>query len=225
LIVAGGEIEDAEWLRVEAMNASILVAADRGAEALNAVGILPHVLIGDLDSADADTVAHLEGAGVPIERYPSDKEATDLALAIDAAIARGATRLRIAGALRQAPGGLPRLDHLYGNLSALAGVGKRAIDARLVAPDAEVTIVTGPGGSDLIGTVGDHVSLVPLSERVDGTTTNGLRWALTDASLPWGTTQGVSNELASPCAHVSVASGHLLVALQRHRKGTNDPGR
>ena len=216
LVVAGGEVEDAGWLRAEASKATIVVAADRGAVALDAARVLPQVLVGDLDSADAGTVARMRDAGVVVERYPTDKDATDLELAIDAAIRRGATRLRIAGALRQSAEGPPRLDHLFGNLAALAGAVGRVPDTWLVSPDAAVTIVTGPGECSLTGAPGDHVSLVALSPTVDGTRTDGLRWALVGASLAWGTTRGVSNEMAAAHGRVSVAAGHLLVAVQWH---------
>jgi thiamine pyrophosphokinase len=216
LIVAGGEAPSGAWLRAEAGAASVIVAADRGAVTLLGAGVLPHLLVGDLDSVDADTVARLLAADVPALRYPADKDATDLELAVDAAIDRGATRLRIAGAMRQAVSELPRIDHLFGNVAALAGAAARVTDARLVDPDAEVMIVTGPGGCDLDGQVGDHVSLVPLSVTVDGTTTTGLRWALVGGSLAWGTTRGVSNEMIARRARVWVSAGRLLVALQRH---------
>lgn len=215
LVVAGGEVEDLDWLRREARSVRIIVAADRGAVALVAAGVMPDVLVGDLDSVDAATVARLEAAGVLVERHPADKDATDLELAIDVAVARGVTRLRIAGALRPATTGGPRLDHLFGNLAALGGAAGRVAEARLVAPDAEVTVITGPGSCVLTGGDGDHVSLVALGDRVDGIRTTGLRWPLVDESLAWGTTRGVSNELATRDAKVEVRAGRLLVAHQR----------
>ncbi len=223
LVVAGGEVEDIGWLQAEAAHAMVIVAADRGAVALENAGVIPHVLVGDLDSADTGTVARLRATGVVVEQYPTDKDATDLELAIDVAIRRGATRLRIAGALRQSTEGPPRLDHLFGNLAALAGAVGRVPDTWLVSPDAAATIVTGPGECSLAGAPGDHVTLVALSPTVDGTTTDGLRWALIGASLAWGTTRGVSNEMAGANGRVSVAAGHLLVAVQRHGSPTSLP--
>ena len=174
-MVAGGEVEDIGWLQAEAAHAMVIVAADRGAVALENAGVIPHVLVGDLDSADTGTVARLRATGVVVERYPTDKDATDLELAIDVAIRRGATRLRIVGALRQSTDRPPRLDHLLGNLGALAGAVGRVPDTRLVSPDAAATIVTGPGECSLACAPGDHVSLVALCPPVDGTTTDGLR--------------------------------------------------
>ena len=216
LIVAGGEAPNAAWLRAEASAAAVVVAADRGAVALVNAGLLPDALVGDLDSADQETVDWLRANGVEIVTYPSDKDATDLALAIEYAITRGVQRLRITGALRQSPRETSRIDHLFGNFAALAGAATRVHEARLVEADSEVVILTGPGECDVSGSVGDHVSLVPLTASVDGTTTSGLRWALDNDSLAWGTTRGVSNEMASTQARVRVSAGRLLVAMQRH---------
>ena len=41
--------------------------------------------------------------------------------------------------------------------------------------------------------------------------TDGLRWALVDATLAAGTTRGVSNELAAATATVSVGDGVVAV--------------
>ena len=56
-------------------------------------------------------------------------------------------------------------------------------DADLTAPD------------DRVDRSGDYVSLLPLSERVDGVTTHGLRYPLSDATLTQGPARGLSNEL------------------------------
>ena len=52
--------------------------------------------------------------GTTVDRHPAEKDATDLELAFDAAIARGARRVVLVD------GGGDRLDHLLGNLLLLA---------------------------------------------------------------------------------------------------------
>ncbi|MCS7252353.1 MAG: hypothetical protein NZ572_08060, partial [Thermoflexus sp.] len=72
LIVAGGEV-DREALRRMASRARWILAADGGAAHLRAIEVIPHRVIGDLDSMDPETQAWLEQAGAPIERHPVDK--------------------------------------------------------------------------------------------------------------------------------------------------------
>ena len=83
-------------------------------------------LVGDLDSADPSAVEAAVASGTTVDRHPAEKDATDLELAFDAAIARGARRVVLVD------GGGDRLDHLLGNLlllasPALAGVAGRGV--------------------------------------------------------------------------------------------------
>ena len=71
-------------------------------------------LVGDLDSADPAAVDAAVASGTTVDRHPAEKDATDLELAFDAAIARGARRVVLVD------GGGDRLDHLLGNLLLLA---------------------------------------------------------------------------------------------------------
>src|SRR6478752_4504313 len=91
-----------------------VIAADSGLGVATALGLHVDHLVGDLDSADAAAVSAAEAAGTTVDRHPAEKDATDLELALDAAIARGAHRIVVVD------GGGDRLDHLLGNLLLLA---------------------------------------------------------------------------------------------------------
>ena len=56
---------------------------------------------------------------------------------------------------------------------------------------------TGPGQAAVEGAPGDFVSLLGLDTVVEGVTTEGLRFALVDESLPVGPSRGLSNELTT----------------------------
>ncbi|MBP5265905.1 MAG: hypothetical protein J6Z06_03685 [Lachnospiraceae bacterium] len=58
VIVAGGSVEDA-LVEQFARAADCIIAADRGLEALERVGIRPHIIVGDFDSASAACVSHV----------------------------------------------------------------------------------------------------------------------------------------------------------------------
>jgi thiamine pyrophosphokinase len=82
IVVAGGSCDpsDADLLT----DADLVVAADGGASWLVTLLRMPDLLVGDLDSAPPALVEELEAAGVPIERHPVDKDASDLELALAA---------------------------------------------------------------------------------------------------------------------------------------------
>ena len=93
-------------LRLVQYDQSFVVAADDGATTALNFGLTPNVVIGDLDSLTPSTQEHLTNAGVPIEQYPRDKDATDGQLAIERALQAVPTELLLLGFVAG-----PRLDH------------------------------------------------------------------------------------------------------------------
>ena len=181
-----------------------LIGADGGTLHLLAMGRRPHVIVGDLDSLPPDILDELVAQGVHIERHRCDKDQTDLELAIERAIADGASEVILIGAL----GG--RLDQTLANLLILA---QRAWTApiRLVEGDQVAEILHGPGALTLHGHPGATVSLIPLSAEVTGITYRGLRYPLENATLAFGSTRGVSNEFDAPTATISIEDGMALI--------------
>ncbi|GAC1491526.1 MAG: thiamine diphosphokinase [Candidatus Limnocylindrales bacterium] len=210
LVVLNGDLPDGTWLVAEARRADLVIAADGAADSLFTAGVRPSLVVGDLDSLSPAAVALLEEAGVPIERHPREKDATDGELALRAAITRGATVIRIAGAL-----GGPRADHAVASLLLLTLPTLSELDVALVTPTDTVRLLRGPVRHRISGAAGDLVSLLPLSGPVAAMTTAGLRYALDGATLEQGPTLGVSNELVTDEATVEIRAGMLLVTTHR----------
>lgn len=215
VVVASGELAsaDARWLDV----ADLVIAADGGAASLHALGRRPDRLVGDLDSTDANLVADLEADGVPVDRHPADKDATDTELALDAAIGGGATELVVLGAL-----GGGRIDHELANLLLLADPRLATIDAKIAHGATRVRVVRAGGSARLSGASGDLVSLLPLGGDAHAVTTDGLRWPLAGATLRFGASRGVSNEITTSPASVSLERG-LLVIVETSLEGAPQP--
>lgn len=220
LIVAAGAVPsraelDAAWPGWSD-GLQLVIAADGGALQADALGVQPDLVVGDADSLDADQLdadqlARLRDRGVPFELSPVSKDATDAQLAVEAAVARGATDLLILGAF-----GGSRLDHAFGNLALLALPALCDRDVALLDATTRVRFVRAePGGSPtelpLPGAVDRIVSLLPLGGTAEGVTTSGLRYPLRDEPLTLGSTRGVSNIRARPDAAVSLRQGHLYV--------------
>jgi thiamine pyrophosphokinase len=206
VVVAGGEADegDAEQLQ----DADLVIAADGGARYLESRGRRPDVLVGDLDSVDAELVRRLTSGGVAIERHPVDKDATDAELAIERAVAAGATRITVIGALAGA-----RLDHELGNLLLLADarLASRVEDLRMVRGRTLARAVRGPGRLAIEAAEGARVGLLPVGGDAAGVTTSGLRFRLEGATLRLGRTRGLANEVVDVPASVSLEAGVLLV--------------
>jgi thiamine pyrophosphokinase len=214
IVVASGELDerDARWL----VSADLLIAADGGASSLDRIGRRPDRLIGDLDSVPEELVERLEAAGTRVERHPTDKDASDTELALEAAIAAGGTEIVLLGAL-----GGARLDHEVANLLLITDPGLEGVDVRLTRGGTTVRGLRG-GGRRLVlhEAEGELVSLLPVGGDAKGVTTTGLRWSLTDAGLRMGRSRGLSNELVAATASVSIERGTLLV-VQTAKQGAS----
>jgi thiamine pyrophosphokinase len=203
VIVANAPDLDARPYLAQIRAADALIAADGGALPLLRLGLAPQLVIGDLDSLDADSQTALLALGVELRRYPRAKDETDLELALLYAAGRGASSIDILGAL----GG--RWDHTLANVALLALPELRGRRVRLLADAQELFLVRDSATID--GRAGDTVSLLPLTHEAHGVTTRGLLYPLDDATLHHEQARGISNVLLEPPGQVSLRDGLLLV--------------
>lgn len=207
IIIANGELHHPAAARRLIRPGDVVIAADGGANYCRALGLTPRVIIGDLDSVLPSELTALEALGAQIIRYPAHKDQTDLELALDHAIGRGAAEILILGAL----GG--RWDQTLANvllpaLPRLSGVRIRLIDGR-----QQIGLLRGPGSIHLAGSPGDTVSLIPIGGDVHGVTTSGLEYPLEKGTIAFGSTLGVSNALTASQADVFLEEGLLVCIL------------
>ncbi|WP_418844329.1 thiamine diphosphokinase [Parafannyhessea umbonata] len=215
LVVAGSpEPSSADLVRRLAAQADYVVAADAGANVLMDAGITPDVFCGDADSAADDAARWARAVAQRDIRFPSEKYATDLSLAIDCArheAARRSSRLELT--LTCATGGRP--DH------ALAVVGQlaHAADASPeLVEDAFACRVLSPGGRPLWQLPADSEGRIFSAIAVaEGTVASerGLKWELDHKRLPLLGDEGVSNVVASSAATVECHAGRLAAFLLR----------
>jgi thiamine pyrophosphokinase len=203
VIVANGPGFDPEPLRAHIEAADLLIAADGGGNALFAAGLTPHVVVGDLDSLAPAALAALAAAGAAILRHPTEKDETDLELALLLAVERGATVVDVLGAM----GG--RWDQTLSNVALLALPELAGRRVRLL--DAGQEAYLARGATPIPGERGETVSLLPVGGPARGITTQGLYYPLEAAELRFERSRGVSNVIVEPPAHVTVREGLLLV--------------
>ncbi|MBN1963425.1 MAG: thiamine diphosphokinase [Anaerolineae bacterium] len=207
VIFANGELHPGPFVdRVLAEAASPdvpLIAADGGLRHVEVLGLTAHAVIGDMDSVDEETLARHAARGAAILRYPSQKDETDLELALRYAAEQGADWLRIIGGM----GG--RLDQTLANVLLLILPLCDGRDVRLVA-GGQAAWIMQPGEHVLHGAVEDTLSLIPLGGDAAGVSTGGLRYPLRDETLRFGAARGISNVFVEPVATVRLRAGVLL---------------
>jgi thiamine pyrophosphokinase len=182
--------------------AAFVVAADSGVDHALALGLRIDVAVGDFDSASASGLETAERAGTRIERHPPEKDATDLELALDLAVAQRPRRILVIGG----DGG--RLDHLVGELLVLGREAYAGAEIDAILGDATVHVVRGE--RTLAGEPGDPISLFALHGRAEGVVTEGLVYPLHGETLEPGSSRGISNLFDGPAARIVVGAGVVL---------------
>ena len=206
VVVTGSEPLDP--LAVDAAGrADCIVAADGGLDHARAAGLVPDVLVGDLDSVSADGLDWAT-ARIPIERHPADKAATDTELALASAAAMRPQRLILIA------GRGDRLDHAIAALGALGSDGLAAVAAVEGWWGDDHVLIGRPGRTVGVDRpTGTTFSLLALHGPCRGVTVTGSRWPLVDADLAPMSGLGVSNEVLDPPCRVDVAAGVVTLII------------
>jgi thiamine pyrophosphokinase len=189
-----------------------LLAADGGTRHALVLGLMPAVIIGDLDSLSPDERHLVERSGAHLVQHPRDKDETDLELALDHALAGGYKEILVVGALGN------RLDQTLGNLALLSDPRFSSCDVRM--DDGVEEVLFTRSNCQVRGTPGDILSLIPWGGQISGIVTDGLRWPLRGESLQPDKTRGISNELLGETASISLSSGLLLIVHRRQASAT-----
>lgn len=219
VVVANGEW-NSEWGKQELASFDLLVAADGGADCILESGYLPHALIGDLDSVQPENLAKCRVEGTHIEKFPREKDETDLELALEYAVSRIKEHENEAALhepsrnkqeqltdvwLLGATGG--RVDHLLGNLAIMLGFLKRGFRIRAKDPYHELWLIRGQ--EKLKGEKGQELSLISFSE-VAVVSTEGLYYPLNKDTLRQDSPRGISNVFLGEDASIDVSEGVVL---------------
>lgn len=202
ILFVNGELPAPEELRARLSPDDILIAVDGGLRHMVALGLTPALILGDLDSANPQDIQKFEAQGVPVRRYPVDKNETDLELGIQAALELHPKTIWIIAALGD------RLDQTLGNIFLLTQPELTDLDVRLVDGTQEVFLIRSQ--VTLNGQPGQTVSLLPLMGPVTGVTTGQMAYPLNHETLYPSRTRGISNRMTAATASVSIDNGILL---------------
>lgn len=211
LIIAGGEL-DVEFAscyikkKYGNKEPDLIIAADRGLEGIQQLGLQPHLMLGDYDSVSLDILEEYEDNNQIISlQYPTEKDYTDSHLAVLMAMEYGATDICMLGATGT------RLDHTWANVGLLQLCLDKNIQAELVDAHNRIRMVKQKLLIPKEEQFGTYVSLLSYTGSVTGITLRGFKYSLEDGELALGISQGVSNEIVDSVAEIKVKSGILCV--------------
>ncbi len=200
-----------EDFRFEIQSQDFLVAADRGLEHLIAYGLLPHLLVGDMDSLDPQLLRQCQEKVETIQ-LPPMKDETDLEVALNEVVKRGFDTICIVNGL----GG--RLDHTLGNLGLLYRPDLTNKHVWFDDGETNVHLLSGPRTFSLGCDAGDLVSIVPLSLVVQGVSTANLEYPLHNELLLAWQARGISNVTLKNRFSISLEQGDMFVIMTRKKQ-------
>ena len=198
LVFSGGDAPP-ETVLEELPHPDLVVAADSDYDSAVRLGFAVDVLVGDLDSIQATVIPD----HVVVERHPTDKNATDLELALELSTRDSPERIVVVA------GSGGRLDHELASALLLCSPRWATVD--------ELDWISARARAQVIhrrrilqGDVGATLSLIAVGGNAEGVRTSGLQWDLDGEKLEHGATRGVSNVMRLPVAEVQLETGCLL---------------
>ncbi len=202
VIICGGEIRDYQYIKKYLKDAGLIIAADSGAMHLSGFNIVPHILVGDFDSAGPEVFSQVSPK-TQIVRFPVEKDMTDSELAVKTALEKGATHIVLLGAVGT------RADHSLSNIFLLKKLLDSGINAVIADEHNEIRLINK--SITIKREEGCYISLLPINGSAKGVTTTGLYYPLHNATLEVGSSLGISNTFLENEAQVTLDEGYLLV--------------
>lgn len=203
-IIANGQPDFPQNLKGIIGENDVIVCADGGSSHATTLGVSPNIILGDMDSSSPEILLNFQSKGADIRRFPRDKDASDLELALTAALEFSPFEITCLSVLGN------REDHALTNtflLARFAGLGHR-ITAMGANWQAQFITTKHPRVFD--GKTGDILSLIPMVATVSGVEVRGVKWPLENATLQWGSSRTVSNEFLENQVSVSLSEGLML---------------
>jgi thiamine pyrophosphokinase len=211
-ILAGGPDEFVPDLHIYGEKEVNWVGVDRGVITLLKAGITPIKAFGDFDSITQKDLEWAQKRLDGIEIWPSEKDQTDMEIALDWALTQKPKKIRIFGAT----GG--RLDHLFGNVQLL--IKNVKIDIEMI--DKQNIITAHEPGEYTVFNIPQYryVSFIPITLDVKGITLKGFKYPLTNCHIQLGSTLCISNELIQSHGTFSFSEGILIMIRSKDLGGS-----
>jgi len=182
---------------------ALLIVVDGALEVTHRMEISPDYIVGDFDTVDNRLLEFYDSS--VILRHPPEKDQTDTELAIETALNAGCKKLVFLGATGS------RLDHSLANIFLLQRLLKQGIDAEILNENNRLYLKNQSFVLKRNETQGNYLSLLPLTETVEGVSLTGFKYPVERLTFYRERTLGVSNEITEEEATVELEKGIFIV--------------
>lgn len=212
IIIASGEIKD--YKKTKAIIEKLLekdariIVADGGSNHLDELDILPDYIVGDLDSSSSYESLNEKYPNCKFELYDSEKDYTDLELAINLAASMSSPYIYLIGCLGN------RLDHTLANLFLLKMIKSKASKGVILNETNHVEYIS----NELVEVDFEnykYFSFIPVEGDVKSVTLKGMKYPLDAKYVDFGSTLGVSNEMQGKKASIELIDSSAIIIKSR----------
>ncbi len=213
-VIIGAGACDVQWLKKELIlgEKDLCIAADGGLDYLSEIGLIPDIVLGDMDSLDNEEMLEASHADsrFRVKRLPVEKDDTDMLAAIKEGLAAGYQQFALYGAL----GG--RLDHTLANIQCLLYLRNRGAKGIIVSDDVTLMLVRNESitFSADYARKGKRISVFAFGGDAYGVSEKGLKYLLDNVTVALEFPIGVSNEFTGEDAEIEVKNGMLLICVE-----------
>ncbi len=198
-IIGAGDIIDPN---ITATENDLIICADGGYKHKTLLGRECDMVVGDFDSLGS--IPDIENKIVA----PTEKDETDMMLAVDYGYSKGYRNFVLLGAL-----GGERNDHSVANIQLLHYIVSKGARATIYHGN-EVFTAFSNGTLTLGAENQGYISVFSLSDESRGVTIKNLKYTLDNATLYSYMPIGVSNEFLGKESSITAKDGTLLVVYR-----------
>lgn len=203
LVVLNGNIRDLLLLEKIGKESDFILCADGGTNYCLKASLIPDMVIGDLDSISKDSLKIIYDNNIPIEKYPTKKDATDSEISIDYLISKEFSHITLMGAIGN------RMDHTLSNILLLSKLHEKGIKGKII--DENNTIYLVDEELTLIKEEDCYVSVIPITNSGAVVTLKGFEYELNQIRINFGSTYGISNRIVKDKAYIDIHEGACLI--------------
>lgn len=205
IIIASGNSVKIEIFNELYVKNDFIICADGGLNYLDNLKIIPNLIVGDFDSVDKDLLVKYKN--IETIKFLPEKDFTDTEIAIEEAINYGFKEIVIFGATGT------RLDHTMANMMLIERYIKNDIDIKIVDDNNYIQVLNK--NITLNKKEGYYLSIVPITDYIEGITLKGLKYPLNNVKVQRGSTLCVSNEVIDSRAEIQITKGIGLLFLSK----------
>lgn len=210
LIIGNGS--DIEKSCIEDIKIDYVICADGGLEKAEKLGLSPNIILGDFDSVEPGILQKYKKLNIETETYPSEKDYTDMELAVEYAVKKEFKHIILVGASGT------RLDHTVANIQLLEKYHHMGINIEIIDNNNHIGIISGKADIKVKYEKNHFVSLVPVTETIEGLTLEGFKYPLDNVKVKRGSSLLISNEITkdTKCeGRVILKKGTALIFISK----------